>query len=376
VRRRGSHEVVNLRQHGDKALSSVLADALGQSGTVERGTHGFHAYPASIHPDAVALIMELAPGHVHDPFCGGGTVLVEALYRGRSCSGTDVSPVALLIARARTASAELATPMRSAARRLAARGRAPGRVHVPEALEGWYEPHVGEELARILEGIQEEDEPVQTLLRAVFSSILVKVSFRSSETSRTQVKHHRPPGTTSILFHKKARELGSMLESVPVPGGAELLHADATRRESPVPAGLIVTSPPYPGVYDYLPMQELRLGWLDLEVGEGFSSEVGSRRSFRADRRTAVGEWRRSTVDWIGRQARGLAAGGRMVMVVGDGLVGGKTVDSLEPTIEGIEKAGLELEARATADRRDHARSRIRGEHAVLAVKPLGRPTR
>ena len=68
-----------------------------------------------------------------------------------------------------------------------------------------------------------------------------------------------------------------------------------------------------------------------------------------------------------------LAAPGRSsLIVVGDGLVGGRTVDTLAPTLEAAEEAGLELIARASADRPDHARERVRTEHLVLARKPVG----
>ena len=50
------------------------------------GTHGMHTYVAAMIPQlARRLIEQYAPpnGVVLDPFCGGGAVLVEAVYRGR-----------------------------------------------------------------------------------------------------------------------------------------------------------------------------------------------------------------------------------------------------------------------------------------------------
>ena len=64
-------------KHGEKELSELLADALSKSGHVDRGTHSFHTYPAAMHPDMAKLIISELPGAVHDPFCGGGTVLIE-----------------------------------------------------------------------------------------------------------------------------------------------------------------------------------------------------------------------------------------------------------------------------------------------------------
>ena len=61
-----------------------------------------------------------------------------------------------------------------------------------------------------------------------------------------------------------------------------------------------------------------------------------------------------------------LDKGGRMVIVVGDGLVAGRMVDTLYPTVEAMEAAGMRIIARASADRPDHARGATRIEHLVM----------
>ena len=340
-------------------------------GAVDRATHGFHTYPARMHPDAAAAIIDACPGRVHDPFCGGGTVLVEGLLAGRETTGTDASPIAVLVSQARTADKSMTTPMRSAARKITEAARLRVDVEVPELAERWYQPHVAQELGRIRNGIEGADAKVQPLLRALFSSIIVKTSYRKSDTQNRRETHHRAPGTTAILFHKKARELGRWLDAMP-DGPRPLAQLGDARRDSPAAeCGLVLTSPPYPGVYDYVPMQQLRAAWLELDLGPGASSEVGSRRSFRAKgRKDALRQWRDDTAAWIGQQARCLAPGGRMVIVVGDGLVGDRMVDALGPTVESMNAAGLSVVARASADRPDHARESIRIEHMVMAERP------
>jgi len=368
-----------VRTHGDPVLADVLGEALALAGRVERATHHFHTYPAGMHPDCAARVIEAvpfpegAPG-VHDPFCGGGTVLVEALLAGHPTSGCDLSPVALMVSRARTAGPERASALRSHARKMAAAAQKAGPVWIPALADEWYEPHVAEELGRLRAEIDTvEDRALQGLILVVLSSILVKSSWRESDTSNRRRPHHRPHGTTSVLFHKKARELGRMLEQMPADGAVRIRRGDARRTAPPKGTGLVLTSPPYPGVYDYLPMQQLRYAWLDLDPGDGLAGELGSRREFRAKgRKEALAHWRKDTAAWVHKQADGLAGGGHIGIVVGDGLVGGRTVDTLAPTLEAAEEAGLELIARASADRPDHARERVRTEHLVLARKPVG----
>lgn len=369
TKKRGPAEPSTIRQKGDPELSAVLAEAISYSGKVDRATHRFHTYPAGMHPDCARRLIELFPGKVHDPFCGGGTVLVEGILAGRAVSGSDLSPVAELVAHARTAPKTLATPLRSASRKIAAQAQLRIDVEVPEGVEQWYEPHVAQEIGRIVKEIAEYEPEVQPLLKAVLSSILVKSSFRESDTSNRRVPNHRPPGTTATLFHKKARELGRALESLPESYSAEIRYGDA-RMLAPKEVDWIITSPPYPGVYDYLPMQQLRYLWLDLQTTDRMHREIGARRSFRAQGRgEALKEWRVDTTAWIHKQASGLNPGGHMAIVVGDGLVGGKLVDALFPTTEAMQAAGIEVIARASADRPDHARNAIRTEHLVLGRK-------
>lgn len=367
----GPPEATDIRFDGDIGAGQTLVTALKHTGRAERATHGFHTYPAGMHPDAARAILTLTDGPVHDPFCGGGTVLVEAVLAGRKATGTDLSPVATLVSTARTSGPELATPLRSAARKLAEAARLRTPTWVPEVCRDWYEPHVADELGRLRDGIREQDPAVRAVLWAVFSSILVKASFRESDTSNRRKPGHRPPGTTAVLFHKKARELGRLLEEMPAEREVQVRLDDARVCQPPDGTALVLTSPPYPGVYDYLPMQQLRYAWLEVEPpGRAFSAEVGSRRGFRAKGRAAAFRlWREDTVRWIATQAAGLRSGGLLVVNVGDGLVGGRLVDALSPTVEAMRAAGLEIVARGSADRPDHARESIRIEHMVLGRK-------
>ena len=365
---------------GDEALSDLLVEALKARGEVDRFTHGFHTYPAGLHPDAAAMLVQRLEGsRVLDPFCGGGTVLVEALAAGRTAIARDVSPVALLVCRMRTSTAreEALTAARSAARRAAEAARKatePPPEAVRRAMESWYAPHVLCELTSLRRSIEQADPVAQPLLWGCLSSILVKVSWRRSDTSPQRVKHHRPPGTTAVLFHKKVRELGRRIAALRdvVPEGTpavDVQRGDARHVELAEPVDLVVTSPPYPSTYDYLPLQHLRRVWLSLPDGEG---EIGSRRSWRDGEAEARREWRRDTFAWTAEMARVLRDEGRLAVVIGDGITPRGMVDTSEPTEAAAKAAGLNLVARASVERLDHARDTSRWEHAFVFQKPGG----
>jgi hypothetical protein len=366
---------------GDVACSETLRAALSRGGPVDRYTHPFHTYPAGMHADAARDLIAVFPGDsVFDPFCGGGTVLVEARAAGRRAHGSDVSPVAVRVARARCATPDEAalTAFRSRARKLtelsrraSANGAMP-RGEILSVVESWFAPHVLRELEALRAGIEASDAPVRGLLEAVFSSLIVKVSWRASDTKAVREKHDRPPGTTAVLFHKKTRELARQMTDLraAVPAGtpdAEIGFADAREARPWTPVALVLTSPPYPSTYDYLPMQHLRHVWLGDRPDA--SREIGARRLWRGGLRRAREIWRRDTDLWTRNAASALSAGGHLIVVIGDGLLPSGIVDAAQPTLDAASRAGLLLIAGASVERPEHAGLTNRREHAFAFRK-------
>jgi len=367
---------------GRRELAEAMADALTAQEPVDRGTHGFHTYPAGLHPDAARDLLRLFPSRaVLDPFCGGGTVLVEARAAGRRAVGRDLSTVAIRVARARTATPDDATltAMRSRARRLTEAARhatEPPPDRILEAVAEWYAPHALAELECLRRGVADSDAAIRPYLEAVLSSILVKVSWRRSDTSSKRVRHRRPPGTTAILFHKKTRELARRMIALRqvVPAGTpdvDLAVEDARRLSAVGPVDLVVTSPPYPATYDYLSMQHLRRVWLGADRAERTNREIGPRRDWRElGARGGRRQWADATGAWTASVARCLAPAGALVVVIGDGLTPAGEVDASAVTESAAREAGLESVARASLERPDHARERTRWEHVFAFRKP------
>ena len=75
-------------------------------------THCFHSYPAMMIPQVAARLITKYGKNAHllfDPYCGTGTSLVEANVRNINAVGTDLNPLARLIAEAKTTSIDIQT---------------------------------------------------------------------------------------------------------------------------------------------------------------------------------------------------------------------------------------------------------------------------
>lgn len=89
----------------DEVRYAALVGAAQAAGKVSSLTHSFYRYPARFGETFVREAVRSFSREgdtVLDPFCGGGTTVVEALVAGRRAIGVDLSELALFIARAKS----------------------------------------------------------------------------------------------------------------------------------------------------------------------------------------------------------------------------------------------------------------------------------
>ena len=75
-------------------------------------THCFHAYPAMMIPQVARRLLYKygdSAETLFDPYCGSGTSLVEANIKGVDAIGTDLNPLARLIAKTKTTPIDIQT---------------------------------------------------------------------------------------------------------------------------------------------------------------------------------------------------------------------------------------------------------------------------
>lgn len=380
----------------DAALCQLAKNALqvstGEDAT-RRHVHGFHSYPARLHPDTAARLVEGLSdpaGGVIDPFCGSGTVLVEARLQGRHCYGVDLNPIAVRLARLKTwgGSPDFDDKVREATERVSehaterrmAKAGPTMRYATQDRAE--FDIHVLLELDGLRAGIdREKDRPVQEVLFLIFSSILTKVSKSRGDAAEGQAVKRHAAGFPTRLFGMRTDELLKVLTQYRdlLPDGAP--NAKITERDArrPFPwknaeCDAAITSPPYPGVYDYLEHHTARLRWLRLDQRRFETQEVGARRHLgRMEGRAARHAWEEDLTRVL-RQVHGaVRSGGHVALVMADSAVHQTPLFADEIVEAQAERAKMAVAAVASQQRphfhqdsRKAFRDRPRREHLII----------
>ena len=268
-------------------------------------THYLFRYPAKFHPPVVRQLIEdySAKGErVFDPFCGSGTLLVEAAVAGRNARGTDCDPVAVFVSSVKTWRYRI-SHLRATTTRLLGqleRYERPEReykerqyvdltMHEAEhergglwipgipRIEHWFRRYVVVDLARILDSIHRLRMPEshRAFLRLCFASILrassnadpVPVSGlevtshmrRRDETGRIV----NPFQLLRMAVRKGVDAAEEYCEAVDRSVVVSASVADATKlsgRQRDV--DVVITSPPYHNAVDYYRRHTLEMYWL------------------------------------------------------------------------------------------------------------------
>jgi len=402
VRRALSHVGGEIVVEGDPERSALLAAALDvpPSEVAEEAArahvHGFHSYPARMHPlTARRLVEAFSPrgGVVLDPFCGCGTVLVEARLAGRRAIGVDANPLAIRLAtrKLRNATEEQRARLVEAAKSVAAqaderrKAKSGPTQRYGQADLALFERHVLLELDGLRAAIDRtEDKTLRADLELVLSSILTKLSRRTSDTSERELQRRIAAGYPARLFVKKTEELAARLSEVSTDLAAgppfRVLEGDA-RELAGVDdrsVDLVVTSPPYPGVYDYLSHHEARLRWLRLKPDRFARTEIGARRTLDAmGPLGGVERWETEIREVLLALHRVLRPSASAILLLADSVVAGRPVYAIDLLRQAAPRAHLDLAAIASQPRPHfHAptrrvfATRPREEHALLLVRP------
>lgn len=314
-------------------------------------THGLHPYPAKFIPHIPRELIAAysRPGEtIWDPMCGSGTSLVEAALAGRNAIGSDINPIAILASEAKTT--PLSSRARDEIRGLLLRirvgsvvwpgGRPDQRLPLPEFhnRDHWFTERASTELATLLEYIEAlETDAARRLARCAFSAIVVAVSNQEGETRWRARRRELEPGAVMTRFAAKLRASLAAAETYARRARADVEVARWDVRNPGMPGrkvDLIVTSPPYANTHDYYLYNKLRMFWLGEDVKAVQQAEIGSRH-LHSDKGLGIEHYLKSMERAMRQMKRALRHGGRLILVIGDGMIRGNlySMDKLMPPI-------------------------------------------
>lgn len=384
----------------------------------ERYTHLIHSYPAKLLCHIPYFFLQTdyfcpKTGTVLDPFCGTGTVLLEANISGRDAKGVDANPLARLISRVKTTYIKteklqktLTTLVQSAKRAKVI------EVHDYSSISRWFSPSTIDQLLRLELAIEKlKETEVKEFFLLCLSNLVKKVSFADPCISvPVRLNPDRfaknPEKRESLLFKLKTLEnidVYDKFESVcslninrieklrNIYGGdvkSEIVSSDArciTKQignDEKLPdksIDLILTSPPYAGAQKYIRSSWLNLYWLGTkdneEIRELNKKNIGREDYVKSEiyeiktgidsadrvlnslydegkyeRAFIVGNYLKEMLEALGESIRVLKDGGYLVIIIGNNTVCGRPFDTQDYFTEYVLSKGLSLEFKLIDD--------------------------
>ena len=392
----GEIRVVGGSEQDREKLTYSLSVEPDENATMAH-VHGFHTYPARLHPETASRLVESfssPTGRVLDPFCGSGTVLVEARLLERQAFGIDANPLAVALAslKCRGATPEFAEELTTAAAAVVAHADmrrtqklGPTRKYGTADREV-YDAHVLLELDGLRDGIFKlRGTEVRRALLLVLSAALTKVSKKVGDTAPRTAPKRLAGGFTIRFFETKAKDLAKrMLEysTLVPPSAPEVKCAVGDARDlsqlTPASLDLILSSPPYPGVYDYFDHHELRLRWLGMDETAFEAKEIGARRRLTGlGFQAALEKWEQEFGACLDAFRDALAPQGSIALVIADSVLGGRALYADEAVRDLAIAHGLALACLGSQERpyfheptRAAFRASPRREHVLILRHP------
>ena len=261
-------------------------------------THCYHDYPARMIPQIAGKLLDtFASGAVRlfDPYCGSGTTLVEGLIRGIDVVGTDLNPLARLIAQAKTSTPDVLQVDKQLSKFNKFITQSSGMSTAPlteipgiSRLDFWFKPTVVEKLFKLRFFINEiADTSVRLFFQVAFSETVRE----SSNTRNDEFKLYRyeaerlekfDPDVFGIMLSKLKRNRAGLENFLSIINKAK--HQPTTKiydfdtvvgipsgTIAPSSVDIVVTSPPYGDSHTtvaYGQYSRLSAAWLGLSEPE------------------------------------------------------------------------------------------------------------
>jgi len=292
----------NLHQHGgtqqllhepvNRAQQNIESDDWDLRGTdTQYSTNGMHTWLAAMIPGVARKIIEKTrPQRILDPFCGGGTVLVESGLNGIPSSGVDINPLAVILSKAKTTpigSDALHEELLHVLKRARHDNRKPMEFPSRSMIDFWYKPYMMKPLSALSRAVRKiHDDNVRTFFLCVFSATARDVSlcYRNEIRLRRMEPKQREKFNPDVMhrFHSRAVDSIQRLKTIPSNIIAEVKQADIRRLPySDEEFTTIICSPPYGDERNGVPYFQFSknmlywLGWKTEDVSSTKAMTLG-----------------------------------------------------------------------------------------------------
>lgn len=375
-------------------------------------THQIHPYPAKLLPliahfFAHARCLAKPSSVVLDPFCGSGTVALEASLAGHVPHVADANPFAALLTKVKTTAYDIATLDRAKKSVVSSAKRYKSAPKIPIVNEHlWYSARVKRELEKILRAVTAIDDiSTRMFFELCFSNVARRLSYadpaisvpvrmkvgdRHSKVANKKIRQRLRWLAGADVVDEFAKVCNANIRrveitnqllpcrkpAIQVSADAKELSSQSDHRfkgvaDKSVP--LIITSPPYGSAQKYIRSSSLSLNWLkmaapsDLAAVESLSigrEHVSRSRELKlvgklpesyrnlldrieaknANRRRITELYLYELRDALLEMNRVAKVGGHIVIVIGNNQVCGETLWNDSFVCEVMRKAGLQLE--------------------------------
>ena len=401
----------------------------------DRYTHLIHPYPAKLlcHIPYFFLRTDYfcpSNGIVLDPFCGTGTVLLEANLSGRNALGADANPLAVLISKVKTTYLDPEVLINTLEQLLCQCKRS--RYHIKEdtsSIERWFSASTIEQLGKLERYIGRiDDERIKDFFTLCLSSVVKKVSFCDPRVSvPVQLNPQRFANDSKrrneieakidalqnvnvyekfeIICRANINRIATIKEIAESGVCTQIISGDARRITQTLDSDellpdesvdMILTSPPYAGAQKYIRSSWLNLYWLgmkaqeqrsclhDKNIGrENYQTKLYKTRietgiaaadtvlhalyeEGKNERAYIVGNYLNEMKIALDESVRVLKKGGYMVIVIGNNTVCGRPFDTQDYLSTYLEQKGMQIQFKLVDDIKSYGLMTKRNKTASL----------
>lgn len=325
-------EILTEYQQEKKPVSVDFKKLVNSVKFTERATHSIHVYTAKLIPNIPYFFFNNSffisdNSKVLDPFCGSGTVLLEAKLAGLNSFGSDANPLARLITRVKCNNYEKKKleSLKNQLKKGLEENNTVENFIGNKSLDFWFEKHIQNQLNSIEKAVSNiQGIKYKEFYQLCFSNCVRKVSKADSRISvpvKINPDRYSDESQLKVSSQKKLDDLKSInvfdkffeivnqnikrienksfLNSNKNVG--KVVSEDARNLVSlkDNSIDLILTSPPYAGAQKYIRASSLNLFWLGYNnIGELDRQNIG-RENYKKEEYKSLKKTKIKSADFL-----------------------------------------------------------------------------